>query len=353
MACHITVYKPARLVGFFFVHFSNLKILNMTTSTLLKTEKNLALVKSTFSSALCERLHLHAVSCPLSVMADSGINDDLNGIERPVSFPVKGLGDRKATVVHSLAKWKRMRLAQLEIPVGEGILTDMRALRPDEDFSPVHSIYVDQWDWEIHMQEEDRSLAYLKQTVEKIYDALLRTELQISAMVDGVNPVLPEQITFIHAAELQRQYPHLSPKEREHLVCEKYKAVFLIGIGGIMENGEMHDGRAPDYDDWTTMNEAGYEGLNGDILVWNPVLKTAFELSSMGIRVNPEALLRQLAIRDCMHRSELPFHEKLLSGSLPQSIGGGIGQSRVCMFMLRKSHIREVQVSIWPEPVMV
>lgn len=329
-------------------------ITTQTYSSLLDrrtTEEAIEFVKSTFTKQLAQNLNLSKVSAPIAVLAGTGLNDDLNGIERPVSFPIKGLDDAQAVVVHSLAKWKRLRLAELGIEEGKGLYTDMRALRPDEDFSPIHSIYVDQWDWEKHIAVEKRSIAYLQSVVKDIYAALKLTEQEVFRQVPQITPVLPEEITFIHAEDLLQEYPTLSPKERENAAAAKYGAVFIMGIGGALSNGERHDGRAPDYDDWSTPTAQGYTGLNGDIILWNPVLESAFEISSMGIRVDKAALVRQLTLAGCPERRELMFHRMLLEDQLPQSIGGGIGQSRVCMFMLRKAHIGEVQVSIWPDEV--
>ncbi|RFP66062.1 aspartate--ammonia ligase [Hymenobacter lapidiphilus] len=323
----------------------------MTTTDLLETEEAISLVKSVFARELARRLRLSCVSAPIAVLDGTGINDDLNGVERPVAFLIKALAERRAVVVHSLAKWKRLRLRELGIAAGRGLLTDMRALRPDEDYSPIHSIYVDQWDWEQHIAAEQRTPEFLRATVEHIYEALRATETEVAARYPDIMPVLPGRITFLHAEDLLRQYPELTPKEREHEAARQYGAVFLMGIGGALSHGEAHDGRAPDYDDWSTETAPGYQGLNGDLLVWHPVLQTALELSSMGIRVDKLALRRQLALRGCEQRQELDFHGRLLRDELPESIGGGIGQSRVCMFMLRKGHIGEVQVSIWPEEV--
>ncbi|PJJ61050.1 aspartate--ammonia ligase [Hymenobacter chitinivorans] len=323
----------------------------LTPAALLKTEEAIGFVKDAFVRELSRELHLVKVSAPIAVLDGTGINDDLNGIERPVHFPIKALDERRAVVVHSLAKWKRLRLQELGIEAGKGLLTDMRALRPDEDYSPIHSIYVDQWDWEKHITAEQRTISYLKATVEKIYGALQAVEQQVSAQYPEIEPVLPPAITFLYAEELLQRYPDLTPKQREHEAAKEYGAIFLIGIGGELSHGEIHDGRAPDYDDWSTPNEAGYYGLNGDIVLWHPILETAFEVSSMGIRVDKAALTRQLELRGCPERQDLHFHSLLLQDALPQSIGGGIGQSRVCMFMLRKAHIGEVQVSIWPEAV--
>jgi aspartate--ammonia ligase len=315
------------------------------------TEEAIEFVKSTFARHLASQLDLIKVSAPIAVLPHTGLNDDLNGIERPVSFPVKGLADTRAVVVHSLAKWKRLRLLELGIEAGKGLYTDMRALRPDEDFSAVHSIYVDQWDWEKHMLPRQRTVEYLHAAVEKIYEAFKQTEQDVFARFRQLSPVLPEKITFIHAEDLLKEFPDLTPKAREWEAASRYGAVFITGIGGKLSNGEAHDGRAPDYDDWSTQTAEGYYGLNGDIIFWNPVLECAFEVSSMGIRVDESSLANQLLISGCPERRELMFHKMLLEGQLPQSIGGGIGQSRTCMFMLRKAHIGEVQVSIWPEPV--
>ena len=314
-----------------------------------QTEEAISTVKLTFEQQLSEALTLKKISAPMIVLKGTGVNDDLNGIERAVKFPVKGLEDQPAEVVQSLAKWKRIRLKEYGIEPGTGILTDMRALRPDEDFTPIHSIFVDQWDWEVCMKEDERKIDFLKQTVEKIYSAIKATEKAISEKYAEKYQILPEKITFIHTEDLLQKYPELSPKERENTAAKEHGAIFLIGIGGKLSNGESHDGRAPDYDDWTTKSEKEHSGLNGDLIVWNPVLEQAFELSSMGIRVDAETLQRQLEIRGQEERKELFYHRQLLSGELPQSIGGGIGQSRLCMFLLRKSHIGEVQVSIWPE----
>ena len=320
-----------------------LKLLPETTEIAIKD------IKDAFQEKLAEELNLRRVTAPLFVLSGTGLNDDLNGVEHPVGFDIKDMGGRHAEVVHSLAKWKRAKLADYDIAPGFGLYTDMNAIRADEELDNLHSIYVDQWDWEKSIEESDRNLDYLKATVEKIYDAIRQTELMIYRRFPHITPSLPEQITFIEAEDLLRQYPDMTPKERENEVAKKYGAVFIIGIGGDLSNGEPHDGRAPDYDDWSTMNSDGYAGLNGDIVVWNPVIERAFELSSMGIRVSPESLKRQLEIRGCRERAELPFHKALIEGRLPYSIGGGIGQSRLCMFILQKAHIGEVQASIWPQ----
>jgi len=318
---------------------------------ILQREAAITLVKDTFSRFLCDYLHLTRVSSPLIVLDGTGLNDDLNGIERPVAFPIKSLDEQRAVVVHSLAKWKRVRLKELGVETGRGILTDMRALRPDEDYSPIHSIYVDQWDWEKHISADDRNLQYLKNTVNNIYEALKETEQVIHQHYANLTPVLPEQIHFIHSEELLQRYPGMTAKERENAIAKEYGAVFIMGIGGKLSNGEAHDGRAADYDDWSTKNEDGYTGFNGDIILWHPVLQSAFEISSMGIRVDKLAMEVQLKEKNCEDKKTLSFHRMLLEGALPESIGGGIGQSRLCMFMLRKSHIGEVQVSVWSDAI--
>ena len=314
---------------------------------LLRREQAISFVKEEFSKGLQKELNIIPVSGPLVVLDGTGINDDLNSIERPVKFPIKSLNDKNAVVVHSLAKWKRIRLKELEIEPGEGIITDMRALRPDEDYSPIHSIYVDQWDWEKVIVPQDRQLDYLFSTVKSIYEVIIQTEQNVEAKYPQLKAVLPEQITFISSEDLLQKYPTFTSKERENAICKEFGAVFIYGIGGELSNGELHDARAADYDDWSTENSAGFRGLNGDILVWNPVLESAFELSSMGIRVDKEALTKQLEIRDFSDRKNLLFHSMLLDDQLTESIGGGIGQSRMCMFMLKSRHIGEVQASIW------
>ncbi|GAA4170699.1 aspartate--ammonia ligase [Sphingobacterium ginsenosidimutans] len=325
------------------------QLTHMEGRKLLNTEVAISFVKDTFVQELKNKLNLIPISSPLVVLDGTGLNDDLNGIERPVSFPIKSLNEKRAVVVHSLAKWKRVRLKELEMLPGEGIVTDMKALRPDEDYTPIHSIYVDQWDWEKVIGKEQRNLVLLKDTVLNIYDSLRFTELQVERKYPQIKAILPETITFISSEELLQKYPNLSAKERENAITKEHGAVFLYGIGGALSNGVAHDGRAADYDDWSTTNEAGYNGLNGDILVWNPILNSAFELSSMGIRVDKTALAHQMEIRNCSEKSKLTFHSMLLNDELPESMGGGIGQSRVCMFMLKKQHIGEVQVSIWEE----
>lgn len=314
-----------------------------------KTEQGIKLIKDFFQQNLSTELRLRRVTAPLFVMQGLGINDDLNGVERPVTFPIKDLGDKKAEVVHSLAKWKRLTLAEYRVSPGYGVYTDMNAIRADEELDNLHSLYVDQWDWEAVITPEQRSLLFLTNIVERIYAAIRRTEYLVCETYDQIRPFLPEQIHFIHSEDLLQMYPDLSPKEREDAICKKYGAVFIIGIGQKLSNGEKHDGRAPDYDDWSTIAENGKTGLNGDILIWYPVLQRSFELSSMGIRVDKEALLRQLKIEGEEERKQLYFHRRLLNDELPLSIGGGIGQSRLCMVLLHKAHIGEIQASIWPD----
>lgn len=314
-----------------------------------QTEQAIKQIKDFFQENLSTELRLSRVTAPLFVLQGLGINDDLNGVERPVTFPIKDLGDAKAEVVHSLAKWKRLTLAEYHIEPGYGIYTDMNAIRADEELDNLHSLYVDQWDWEAVITQEERTLSYLQNVVERIYAAILRTEYLTCETYKEIKPFLPRKIHFIHSEELLQMYPNLSPKEREDAICKKYGAVFIIGIGGKLSDGKKHDGRAPDYDDWSTVAEDGRAGLNGDILIWYPVLERSFELSSMGIRVDQEALLRQLKLEGKEDRKQLFFHRQLLDGRLPLSIGGGIGQSRLCMVMLHKAHIGEIQASIWPD----
>lgn len=315
----------------------------------IQTEKGIKLIKDFFQQNLATELRLRRVTAPLFVLKGLGINDDLNGIERAVTFPIKDLNDQKAEVVHSLAKWKRLTLAELKTAPGYGIYTDMNAIRADEELDNLHSLYVDQWDWEAVITKDDRNLAFLKKIVNRIYSAILRTEYLACESYENIRPFLPQEITFVDAEDLLQMYPDKTPKEREDLICKKYGAVFLMGIGGKLSNGEKHDGRAPDYDDWSTKNEDGKYGLNGDILIWYPILNRSFELSSMGIRVDIEALNRQLRLENKEERKALYFHKKLLNGELPLTIGGGIGQSRLCMVLLHKAHIGEIQASIWPE----
>ncbi|KAJ3433149.1 aspartate--ammonia ligase [Anaeramoeba flamelloides] len=316
---------------------------------LAKTELAILKIKEFFQTNLSFELNLTRVSAPLIVKSGTGINDQLNGIEKPVSFKIKAMNDTKVEIVQSLAKWKRMRLADYQFKTGQGIYTDMNAIRPDEELDNIHSLYVDQWDWERVISIGDRNLKFLKSIVETIYSTIVRTEKYVSFLYSQIKPILPDKIHFIHTEELEKLYPKLTPKEREYQITKKYGAVFVIGIGADLKNGSPHDGRSPDYDDWSSINnEKGYKGLNGDILVYYPILDIALELSSMGIRVDPNSLKAQLEIRACTERKDLLFHKKLLNGKLPLSIGGGIGQSRLCMFFLRKAHIGEIQTSIWP-----
>jgi len=319
------------------------KLLPETTEVAIKK------IKETFQAKLATALNLRRVTAPLFVLSGTGINDDLNGVEHAVAFEIECMGGRRAEVVHSLAKWKRMKLWAYDIDPGYGLYTDMNAIRTFEDLDNIHSLYVDQWDWEQSIRYEDRNLAYLKDVVRKIYQALRETEWCIYADFPHITPRLPEEVRFIHSEELLQMYPGCDVKERESRIAKKYGAVFVIGIGNPLSNGEPHDGRAPDYDDWISENEDGYYGLNGDLILWDSVLEIPFELSSMGIRVSEESLVKQLQVRHCEDRVKLDFHRMLLSGELPYSIGGGIGQSRLCMFLLQKAHIGEVQASIWPE----
>ncbi|MBE5034391.1 aspartate--ammonia ligase [Gallalistipes aquisgranensis] len=314
-----------------------------------QTEKAIKHLKDMFQENLSAQLALLRVTAPMVVLQGTGINDDLNSVERAVSFPIRDMDDRRAEVVHSLAKWKRLKLAELGTGPGRGIYTDMNALRPDEELDNIHSIYVDQWDWEKVIVPEERNIAFLKRTVRRIYESIKVTENKLYVEFPQLRPQLPEEIFFIHSQQLLDMYPGLSPKERENEIVREHKAVFVIGIGHALSDGTPHDGRAADYDDWSTPDDEGYYGLNGDILLWNPVLESAFEVSSMGIRVDAPALERQLALRGEEWKKDLYFHRRLLAGELPCTIGGGIGQSRLCMFLLRKAHIGEIQSSIWPE----
>jgi len=313
-----------------------------------QNELAIKMIKEFFQENLATGLRLHRTTGPLFVLRGMGINDDLNGVERAVSFPVKDLGDQKAEVVHSLAKWKRLTLAEQGIKPGFGIYTDMNAIRADEELDNLHSLYVDQWDWERVILPEERNLAFLKKVVKRIYSALLRTEFTVCEQYSQIKPILKDNISFIHAEELRRMYPDKTPKEREQLIAKEKGSVFIIGIGGPLGDGIPHDLRAPDYDDYTTLGENGLPGLNGDLLVWHDVLGCAMELSSMGIRVDKTALLKQLKDSGKEERLQLYFHKKLMNDELPLSIGGGIGQSRLCMFFLRKAHVGEVQASLWP-----
>ncbi|MDO4584495.1 MAG: aspartate--ammonia ligase [Planctomycetia bacterium] len=311
-------------------------------------ERAIKQVKDHFEEQLSQNLGLQRVTAPFFVRSGTGLNDDLNGIEKPVSFCVKGAGC-DVEVVQSLAKWKRYALKRYGFQPGEGLYTDMNAIRKDETLDEIHSFYVDQWDWCKVILPEERTLEMLRETVKKIYACIAETEKFVVSQHPALTPILPEKITFVTTKELYETYPDKTPKERETEACRKYGAIFVVGIGGELPDGSIHDGRAPDYDDWTTPREDGGMGLNGDILVWNPVLQSAFELSSMGIRVDAEALRRQLKIRGCEERAKLPFHQMLLAGQLPQTMGGGIGQSRLCMYMLHAAHIGEVACGIWPD----
>ena len=311
---------------------------------LYDTQKAIGLLKRLFEDSLCGALHLRRVSAPLFVEASTGLNDDLNGVERPVSFDIPAAA-RDAQVVHSLAKWKRMALHRYQFSVGEGLYTDMNAIRRDELPDNIHSVYVDQWDWEKVIAPRDRNEAYLKDTVRTIVKAMAETQATLRSVFPQLTalPVLNTEVSFVTTQELEDRFPDLTPKEREDAWVKEHPTTFLMGIGGALKSGKPHDGRAPDYDDWT---------LNGDILLWNPVLERAFEVSSMGIRVDPTAMDRQLAIAGCDSRRSLPFHKMLLEGKLPLTIGGGIGQSRLCMLLLGKAHIGEVQASVWDEQTM-
>ena len=317
-----------------------------------ETERAIKLLKDFFELNLATELNLSRVTAPLFVQGGTGINDDLNGIERPVAFPVKDLPGVRAEIVQSLAKWKRLQLAELNFAPGYGLYTDMNALRPDETLDNTHSIYVDQWDWERVIGSAQRNVEFLRRIVGKIYACLKRTEHFVFERYPAIRPELPEEITFIHAEDLRARYPRLPPRQREQRFLRECGAAFITGIGGELSDGTIHDGRAPDYDDWSTPTPDGRCGLNGDIFVWNPVLRMAFELSSMGIRVDRRALRRQLRIRGCEERRKLFWHQKLLRNEMPLSVGGGIGQSRLCMFFLRKAHVGEIQASLWPDPMI-
>ncbi|MFA6359837.1 MAG: aspartate--ammonia ligase [Dysgonamonadaceae bacterium] len=316
---------------------------------LKQTELGIKSIKDFFQTNLSSELRLRRVTAPLFVEKGTGINDDLTGVERPVQFSIKDMNNVSAEIVHSLAKWKRLTLAENEIEEGYGIYTDMNAIRADEELGNLHSLYVDQWDWELVISEEQRTISFLKEIVVRIYDSVLRTEYMVYELFPAIKPILPRKIKFIYAEELLRKYPGLDCKEREDAICKEFGAVFIMGIGANLSNGEPHDLRSADYDDWTTVNEDNFEGLNGDLLVWNSVLEQSMELSSMGIRVDAAALLKQLEIKNQEEKLSLYFHNKLVNNKLPLSIGGGIGQSRLCMFYLRKAHIGEIQSSIWPK----
>jgi aspartate--ammonia ligase len=305
-------------------------------------------IKDFFEQQLAAALGLSRVTAPLFVSSGTGINDDLNGVEQPVRFRVKEDGNAQVEIVQSLAKWKRLALTEYGFQVGEGLYTDMNAVRPDETIDELHSIYVDQWDWEKIISPEARNQETLYDAVEAIYDCICRTEFHLASQYSNLRPILPQKIFIVTSEELYARWPNVDPRERENLICAEHHAVFVAGIGGARPDGKPHDGRAPDYDDWITPNSAGGRGLNGDILIWNPVLKRAFEISSMGIRVDPTTLREQLKIRQLEERVTLDFHRKLLAGELPQTMGGGIGQSRLCMFFLRTAHVGEVSCGVWP-----
>ena len=306
------------------------------------TQVAIKAAKDYFETNLARELHLTRVSAPLFVDPATGLNDDLNGVERPVEFDVKETGT-KLQIVHSLAKWKRYALREYGFSVDEGLYTDMNAIRRDEDTDNIHSIYVDQWDWEKVIAKSDRTLSTLKQTVKKIYNVFKMTEKYINSLFPQLVPRLPEDVTFMTAQELEDMYPDLTPKEREHRAVKMNGAIFIMKIGDTLKSGEKHDGRAPDYDDWE---------LNGDLIFYDELLDIPFEVSSMGIRVSEEAMKSQLKAANCEERAALPFHRDLLAGRLPYTIGGGIGQSRICMYLLHKAHIGEVQTSVWPKEMV-
>ena len=308
--------------------------------SLIETEIAIKKVKDFFETKLAETLNLTRVSAPLFLENGSGLNDNLNGIERPVSFDMLAIEDSNIEIVHSLAKWKRFALHRYKFEAGSGLYTDMNAIIRDEELDNIHSIYVDQWDWEKVITKEDRNLDTLKDTVRKIFSVFKATEDFVASEYPSIEKILPEDITFITSQELEDMYPSLTSKERENTIAKKHKAVFILGIGDELKSGEKHDGRSPDYDDWK---------LNGDILFYDPLFDSAIELSSMGIRVDKTALEYQLQKSGCEDRRNLPFHKALLEEKLPLTMGGGIGQSRICMFFLRKAHIGEVQASIWDE----
>lgn len=316
---------------------------------LRKTEEAIKYIKDHFERDIAKALNLMRVSAPLIVLNKTNINDYLSGTELPIGFNIKSTGER-AEIVQSLAKWKRVALANYGFKIGEGLYTDMNAIRPDDVLDNLHSLYVDQWDWEKVISKKDRNLDYLKDVITRIYKVIRSIEHKVCKKYPRLSePFLPQKIYFIHSEELEEKYPHLSPKEREDAISKEKGAVFIIGIGAELNSGQPHDGRAADYDDWITETVQGRRGLNGDILVWYPLLDRSFELSSMGIRVDKKSLLEQLKIRNETQKSELYFHRRLLNDNLPLTIGGGIGQSRLCMLFLRKAHVGEVQSSIWPD----
>ncbi|WP_270303772.1 aspartate--ammonia ligase [Baileyella intestinalis] len=308
-----------------------------------ETQRAIKKVKDYFQQELAYGLQLRRVTAPLFVIPETGLNDTLNGYERRVEFTIKDMDETRVEVVQSLAKWKRMALGKYGVEPGRGLYTDMNAIRRDEELDNLHSIYVDQWDWEKVITKEQRTEEYLEETVTTIYHALKNLGDYVNRLYRDIQVEIPNEITFITTQELEDAYPDKTPKEREDIVAEKYGAVFIKKIGGVLASGEKHDGRAPDYDDWE---------LNGDIILWNDVLKQAFEISSMGIRVDAESMRRQLEIDGKTDRLEMPFHKGVIDGTIPLSIGGGIGQSRLCMFFLKKAHIGEVQVSVWPDDMI-
>jgi aspartate--ammonia ligase len=316
--------------------------------SLKETENAIKLMKEHFEIGLASDLRLRRVTAPLFVLKGTGLNDDLRGVEKPISFKIKDMRNQDAEVIQSLAKWKRMMLRDYDIQTGYGIYTDMNALRPDEELDNMHSVYVDQWDWEKAILREERTLETLKTAVKRVWDNVKRSEFYLHTLFSHVEPELPEEITFIHSEQLFEKYPDLTPKEREDRITEELGAVFIIGVGYDLPDGKPHDRRAPDYDDWSTETVDGYHGLNGDIVVWNSTLKCAAEITSMGIRVDKEELMTQLEITGDLDRVELLFHRRLLNDELPSSIGGGIGQSRTAMQLLKKAHIGEIQSAIWP-----
>jgi len=319
--------------------------------TLVETEEGIKFIKDTFESLLKNALNLKRVSAPRFLEVGNGLQDDLAGLQQPVRFHVSAI-DHPVEIVHSLAKWKRQALAVYDFSTDTGLYTDMDAIRKDEDPDDIHSIYVDQWDWEKVITQDHRNLAYLKYTVNSIYRAMKETERRVCKEFSVLESFLPEEITFIHTQQLEDKYPELSPKEREDKAAREYGAYFLIGIGGMLKSGIRHDARAADYDDWSSDNKDGYFGLNGDIIVYDSTRDAALELSSMGIRVDAESMERQLELMEQNDRKEMDFHRGVLEGTMPLSIGGGIGQSRLCMLLLQKMHIGEVQVSVWPKDMI-
>jgi aspartate--ammonia ligase len=317
-----------------------------------ETEKAVKFIKDKFEIMLSKELGLERISAPIVVLRKTGINDYLTGRERPIRFNVSAMNE-EAEIVQSLAKWKRVALADYGFAHGEGLYTDMNAIRPDENLDNLHSVYVDQWDWERIIRRDERNLDFLKLIVNKIYKVIKKMEKHVCEKLKMLGaPILPDEIYFIHSEDLLDMYPSLSPEERENEICKIKGAVFVIGIGAKLKDGKPHDERASDYDDWSTETDNGNYGLNGDIIVWCPLLQSAFELSSMGIRVDNDSLLKQLEIKGEQDRAGLYFHQRLFQEELPLTIGGGIGQSRLCMFYLRKAHIGEVQSSIWPDEIL-